>query len=363
MVFHKFSLFAAIAVVGALIGSLGEWVSLTTVFGTITVNGSSGDGKIMAAIAVVALILLGIRACSEDSVGVGIAGLVAALVLLVFGIGEWRHVGGSLSDAESDYAFATMSWGLPLVVGASVVSIVMEVISLTRASERVEQASPVRAQDWSSNRFGTPYGQTRALDVTPTVGHPGAEITLVATGFLPDERTRIWWESDSGKPFADSSWLTFARGKHSAITRVPESLRPGFYRILVKTDDGRQTFTGFQILPVDELQRQPITATNDPSVGLTLTVYPQAGAPGTELVVKGQGFYFDEEVHLTWVTSEGSQFPSAAKCVATEHGTIGRIAVPMFETPGRRSIEMTGQNGRRASAFFVVTDGAANSTV
>jgi len=88
----------------AAIGALGPWATVDTFFGSITVNGSSGDGVIGLVLAAVAALLVVIR---KD---------IAATVffILVTGLGAYHVVNTSRLANEAGDVSASVSpaWGL-----------------------------------------------------------------------------------------------------------------------------------------------------------------------------------------------------------------------------------------------------------
>jgi hypothetical protein len=93
----------------AVTGSLMAWVTVTSGFGSIDVNGTSGDGKITVAIGIVAglLALFGLSTGNQGKIGLaGVLSVAGAGI----GVFEWRRVASRI-DALGTNEFATASVG------------------------------------------------------------------------------------------------------------------------------------------------------------------------------------------------------------------------------------------------------------
>ena len=100
------------------IGSLGPWAKVDTVFGTISVNGTSGDGPLT--IVAAGLVLAGFLS------SVWVLRWVGAIGALAVGGYDLINASSRFSDlnAGNEFAHASVAWGLWLVVAAAVVAIV-----------------------------------------------------------------------------------------------------------------------------------------------------------------------------------------------------------------------------------------------
>jgi len=109
---------------GALvtIGSFMPWAGVATVFGTLSVNGTEGDGKITMVIGLV-LVLLAILELTGAS-NTRIAALVLALIAA--GVGGYDLVNASdkIADVGNEYARASVGVGLYAVVAGGVLAVV-----------------------------------------------------------------------------------------------------------------------------------------------------------------------------------------------------------------------------------------------
>jgi hypothetical protein len=103
------------AVCGGLIfvGSLGPWAQVVSIFGTASVSGTTGDGKLTLVVA--ALVLAGFLS------SVWVLRWVGAGLGLAIGAYDAWNASSKFSDVnESGVAHASVGWGLWLVIGASV---------------------------------------------------------------------------------------------------------------------------------------------------------------------------------------------------------------------------------------------------
>ncbi len=96
----------------ALAGSFLPWVSVISAFGSIDVGGfDAGDGKITAGAALAAGLLGYLGLTTRDNRQV-LAALVAALVGLGVAIYDFVNVGSKVSSVNSEYARASVGYGL-----------------------------------------------------------------------------------------------------------------------------------------------------------------------------------------------------------------------------------------------------------
>ncbi len=117
----------AVAALVIAIGSLGPWAKVDTVFGTISVNGTSGDGPLT--IVAAGLVLAGFLS------SVWVLRWVGAIGALAVGGYDLINASSRFSDlnADNEFAHASVAWGLWLVVAAAVVAIVASVVTPKRS--------------------------------------------------------------------------------------------------------------------------------------------------------------------------------------------------------------------------------------
>jgi hypothetical protein len=123
----------------AAIGSLLPWANIRTIFGSIGVAGTDGDGVITLAAAVVlallALLLL-LQPQRAGSVTMYAAGLCAVLIAGV-GVYDFSNVSDGISEASGDGVSASVGAGLYLVVlggAAAIVGALMDRNSRARSN-------------------------------------------------------------------------------------------------------------------------------------------------------------------------------------------------------------------------------------
>lgn len=130
----KLALGAAIAVV---VGSFLPWVQATTILGTISINGSQGDGKITAAAGVVAVITAWIAANTgrQRMKPLGPASMsahaqyrvlaaLAMCVSLATGVYNYADINSIANEAADDGVLASAGSGLYLCIAGSVVGLI-----------------------------------------------------------------------------------------------------------------------------------------------------------------------------------------------------------------------------------------------
>jgi hypothetical protein len=108
--------FPAIAFVGAawvVIGSLGPWGTFTSFYGDVSINGTSGDGKLTLILGIgIAIAML--LAFSHPRLGYTLTILESILVIVIAG-DHWNNMAG-LVDGNIKYVVIEIKWGLYLVL-------------------------------------------------------------------------------------------------------------------------------------------------------------------------------------------------------------------------------------------------------
>jgi hypothetical protein len=123
----------------AAIGSLLPWANLRTIFGSIGVAGTDGDGVITLAAAVV-LALLALLQLLQPKRAAGVTMYAAGLcAVLIAGVGayDWSNVGDMVSEVSDEGVSASVGAGLYLVVlggATALVGTLMEMNSRARSN-------------------------------------------------------------------------------------------------------------------------------------------------------------------------------------------------------------------------------------
>jgi hypothetical protein len=103
------------------------WASVATAFGTISIAGTEGDGKITLAVGL-ATVLLSVLELTGNVLVVGlptrVLGLIAAFRAAGVGAYDLVNVSNNLSSASSELGRASIGVGLYAVVGGGVIAIV-----------------------------------------------------------------------------------------------------------------------------------------------------------------------------------------------------------------------------------------------
>jgi hypothetical protein len=105
-----------------LIGSFLPWGTVTTVFGTISVAGTNGDGKITLGVGL-AIVLVSILELTGTS-GVRILNIVIGVVAAGIGVLDYANVSDRIAGASSDVAQAAVGVGLYAVIAGGIAVIV-----------------------------------------------------------------------------------------------------------------------------------------------------------------------------------------------------------------------------------------------
>jgi hypothetical protein len=124
--------------VGLLLGAILPWISASSLFGSVAVNGIEGDGKITAGLGVAAGIVLLTTIGSRRRVAcvaVAIMGAVAALV----GWYDWTQAQDRVRvvNNESDLVHASVGIGMYLTMAAAI-TLIVAALNLRSAWRRHE---------------------------------------------------------------------------------------------------------------------------------------------------------------------------------------------------------------------------------
>lgn len=132
-------LIGVIGGVVVVIGSFLPWANAHTVFGTISVAGMEGDGKITA---LGGVLVAGLAAASATRswLWLKLAGAVAALGLLVVAGYEYASVSSGLTSDE--YAVASVGNGLYVVLAGAFAALVAAIFHLFLGNSREPASAP-----------------------------------------------------------------------------------------------------------------------------------------------------------------------------------------------------------------------------
>ena len=119
----------AISLVGGAlvsVGSLMPWASIATVFGTVNLNGTEGDGKITLVLGLL-VVLFAILELTGSSGTRGI-GLVVALLAAAAGIYDMTNLSSRMGEVTSEFARPSVGVGLYAVVGGGALAVIGSVV-------------------------------------------------------------------------------------------------------------------------------------------------------------------------------------------------------------------------------------------
>lgn len=106
--------------VAVVIGSIGPWASVAF----ITVNGTSGDGKITLFLGLIAGVLAIIEYLRDTSSVLRIVGMMALFgVTATIGAYDWFSLEAAVREADSTLFTPSVEWGLPLMTLGAIVGI------------------------------------------------------------------------------------------------------------------------------------------------------------------------------------------------------------------------------------------------
>jgi len=98
------------------VGSFLPWATVTTIFGTLEVAGTTGDGKITLALGAGALVAFLVRKFSFGALLCALAGLVAGY--------DFFNISERVKDVDADVAQAEVGYGVYICVIGSVVGLI-----------------------------------------------------------------------------------------------------------------------------------------------------------------------------------------------------------------------------------------------
>jgi hypothetical protein len=131
-----------VAIAGAgvvLLGLMGPWAKVISIV-SVSVSGfDTGDGKVVACFALGAFLFLALYARGRRSVFMLIAAAVFGVLVTAAAAYDLFDISSSLSDVNSDYARASVGWGLYLTVigGIAIVAGSLFTISESRKQRQI----------------------------------------------------------------------------------------------------------------------------------------------------------------------------------------------------------------------------------
>lgn len=131
-----------VAIAAALlvvIGSLGPWISITAPFvGSLSINGTDGDGKISLCCGVIAMAVLAFLVTSnQTSMWMGLLAAVALGIAAAVGIHDWQNVGDKIAKTtDEDFdVFVRVGWGLQAMTVGAIVGAIFSLLQAVKASQ------------------------------------------------------------------------------------------------------------------------------------------------------------------------------------------------------------------------------------
>jgi hypothetical protein len=109
-----------------VLGSVMPWVSVATGFGSVSVAGTDGDGVITLVAGIAAAILSAVRKRLAALIIFGVTALVAGYDVI--------NVRQTAADVSTDFARASVGWGLWLTLAGALAGLVLAWISAADTS-------------------------------------------------------------------------------------------------------------------------------------------------------------------------------------------------------------------------------------
>lgn len=129
---------------GLALGSVLPWASVQSVFGSITVNGTDGDGVLTLACGIIAIIGFAVRK--------PLLALIPSAIGLAIGLFDLIDINRNIGEVETDFARASIGYGLWLLVAGGVVAVVAAALLITQRRLRKKYAEARRAQAPATGR-------------------------------------------------------------------------------------------------------------------------------------------------------------------------------------------------------------------
>ncbi|MGH2531828.1 MAG: M23 family metallopeptidase [Thermomicrobiales bacterium] len=176
-----------------------------------------------------------------------------------------------------------------------------------------------------------PTGDDARISISPLTGPPGTEIDVSGTGFRPNERVGVYWNSTYSTPL-----VTVTANSSGAFTTTIETPDDDEGRHLVAAKG--QT-SGWKASRSYTLEEPPPPAPDPDEEESRISIAPSSGPAGTTVSVTGAGFQPGESVKVSW---DSSFAPALTTVRASSTGTFAAsIRVPNDED-GRHLIVAKG---------------------
>lgn len=125
---------AAAGAAALVLGSFLSWVSVTTVFGSVSIKGMDGDGKLTALLGVISGLVMfqGItKAARSAYLAASIFAALAGFVVMY----DFANISSEVAGASNEYAVAQVGTGLYLCGAGALAATVGGLIARSKVSE------------------------------------------------------------------------------------------------------------------------------------------------------------------------------------------------------------------------------------
>jgi hypothetical protein len=124
-----------------VLGSFLPWVSATTVFGSISINGMDGDGKLTALLGVISCLVM-FQGITKAARSAYLTGTIFAAVAGVVVAYDFANISSEIAGSPNDYAVAQIGTGLYICGAGAVAATIGGFIARSKVSE-VSASTPL----------------------------------------------------------------------------------------------------------------------------------------------------------------------------------------------------------------------------
>lgn len=128
-----------------VLGSVLPWATVSTPFGSISAAGTEGDGVITLILGVIAVVGFAVQRFRLASIPAGLA--------LATGVFDLVNVSRTIGDVDSEFARASVGYGLWLVVAGGVVAVLAASVPKRRPA-RAARPRPGRCRTFGDAQPG-----------------------------------------------------------------------------------------------------------------------------------------------------------------------------------------------------------------
>jgi hypothetical protein len=197
-------------------------------------------------------------------------------------------------------------------------------------------ASSVGASALAADPSPSPFTYVGSVELSPSKGVAGTEVTMTGAGFEPGAELGITWNTVAG------SWVLEGAANEEFHGRAFEPVEVPFGSAVVDADGA---FSTTFVAPVDHGFNHDVTVTqagqllNKAGFRLepTLAISPASGPPGTPITIRMEGIGY-ANLENSWLVTYDNQFVGLLSSVTS--GGIGEAVIPATGDPGRHHLRV-----------------------